>query len=170
MESFPLLFGLLCGGFFFLVTLAIGVGLIIFSRRSKKKADASLTWPSVLGKVLATSVRESITHDEDGRQTVSYYPEVEYTYEVNGQDFTSKRLSFGGLVTRKTRAEVVTHLTQYPVDSTLLVYHNPQNPREAVIERTSAGAKWALVVGVIISIIAACIGLVMLISLVRNLG
>lgn len=170
MASFPLLFGLLCGGFFFLITLALGVGLIIFSNRSKKKADASLTWPSVPGRVISANVRESINRNDDGLETTSYYPQVEYTYEVNGQDLISKKLSFGGIIAQKTRDTVVTHLAQYPAGSTVLVYYNPLNPGEAVIERTQAGARWALVVGLILVGIAACIGLMGLVSLIRNWG
>ncbi len=168
MANGPLWFGLICGGFFFLVTLVLGAGLIFFSIRSKKKADASLGWPSVTGKVLAANIRESINRDDDGRETVSYYPQVEYTYEVNGQDLNSKRLSFGGVVAQQTRDKVQAILQQYPVNSTVLVYYNPANPAEAVIERTTGGAKWALVVGIIVLVIAACIGLGMLGSLVRN--
>lgn len=168
MANGPLWFGLICGGFFFLVTLVLGAGLIYFSIRSKKKADASQGWPGVTGKVLAATVRESINRDEDGNETVSFYPQVEYTYEVNGQDLRSKRLSFGGVVAQKSREKVQAILQQYPIDSTVLVYYNPANPSEAVIERTAGGAKWALVVGIIVLVIAACIGLVMLVSLVRN--
>ncbi len=169
MDQFPLYFGLACGGFFFLIVLAAGVGLLIFASRSKKKADLSQGWPSVTGKVLATSVRESRNNEED-RVTVSYYPEVVYQYEVGGRDYSSKRINFGGLIAQKNAEVVKKVLEQYPVGSTLLVYYDAQNPAEAVIERTSGGAKWALVVGILGLVIAGCIGLVLLISLLLNLG
>mgnify|MGYP000908895770 CR=1 FL=1 len=75
--------------------MAIGVGLIIFNRRSKKKVDGGLTFPSALGKVKSACVHESINHDESDHQTLSNYPAVEYTYEINDLVYINKRPSYG---------------------------------------------------------------------------
>jgi hypothetical protein len=50
----------------------------------------------------------------------------------------------------------------------VLVFYNPEKPTEAVVEQTSGGAKWALVVGIIVLIMAVCIAAVLLIGAIRN--
>jgi uncharacterized membrane protein len=48
------------------------------------------------------------------------------------------------------------------------VYYNPEKPAEAVVEQTSGGAKWALIVGIIILVIASCIAIGLLVGAIRN--
>ncbi len=165
MDQFPLYFGLVCGGFFFLFVLAAGVGLLIFGSRSKKKSDLSQGWPSVTGKVLASSVRESRSNEDNGVK-VAYYPDVAFQYEVAGKDYSSKNRSFGAVTPLKSQEAVLRILEQYPVDSTLLVYYDPQNPTQAVIERAADGIKWVLVLGILALIVAGCTGLGLLVSLI----
>jgi len=168
MESVPFYFAAICGGFFFLILLVLGGGLVFYSYRSRKKADQSLGWPSTNGKVIVSEIRESKSTDEDGRVKVSYYPHIEYTYEVNVQHFNSKQISFGGVLGYNDPAKVRVILDHYPIGSTVLVYYNPEKPAEAVVEQTSGGAKWALIVGIIILVIASCIAIGLLVGAIRN--
>jgi hypothetical protein len=168
MERMPFYFAAICGGFFFLILLVLGGGLIFYSLRSRKKADQSRGWPSTNGKVIASEIRESKSTDEDGRVKVSYYPHVEYAYEVNGQNYISKQISFGGVLGYNDRTKVQAKLEHYPVGSTVLAFYNPEKPAEAVVEQTSGGAKWAMVVGIIILVIASCIAIGLLVGAIRN--
>lgn len=168
MESVPFYFAVICGGFFFLILLVLGGGLVFYSLRSRKKADQSHGWPSTNGKVIVSETRESKSTNEDGKTKVSYYPHIEYTYEVNGQHFTSKQISFGGVLGYSDRTKVLAKLEHYPVGSIVLAFYNPEKPAEAVVEQTSGGAKWAMVVGIIVLVMAVCIAAGLLIGAIRN--
>lgn len=168
MEQMPFYFALICGGFFFLVLLILGGGLVFYSARSRKKADQSQGWPSTNGKIIVSEIRESKSTDEDGRTKVTYYPHIEYAYEVNGQNYVSKQISFGGVLGYNDPAKVRTTLDHYPVGSIMLAFYNPEKPAEAVVEQTSGGAKWALIVGIIILAISSCIAIGLLVGAIRN--
>ena len=169
MENLPLDFGLLCGGFFFVITFAIAIYLLVQSSRSKKKAGESQNWPAAPGTITVSEVRESRTTDQDDNIQVSYYPYVEYTYFAGGQVQTSKMISFGGTqgFNRPQPAQEV--LQKYPLNGSVMVYYNPQKPQEAVLEKVAgSGAKTARTIGIIVLIISLLILIPLLIGLIRN--
>jgi hypothetical protein len=169
MDNFPFLFGLLCGGFFFLLTLGGGIGLVLYSQSSKKKAGASLQWPATPGTITVSDVRRSSSTDDDGHTTFSYYPHVEYTYSVGGQALTSKQVAFGGTQGFSDPNKASTLLAKYPVNTSVRVFYNPQKPSEAVLEqRAGSGAKAALIIGIILIVISVMIACPLLIGVVRN--
>jgi len=168
MDAGPQVFGLLCGGFFFLVTLAGGIGLIFFSKRSKKKAGLSQAWPSVPGTITRSEVQRNSSSDEDGGTSYFYTPAVEYTYSAGGQDYTGKRISFGGTAGHSSPAKSQAVLANYPLNSTVLVFYDPAKPGDAVLERAAGGGtKAAMIIGIIlivISVMIACPLLIMAFS------
>ncbi|MHC1782320.1 MAG: DUF3592 domain-containing protein [Anaerolineaceae bacterium] len=169
MDQFPLGFGLLCGGFFFLLTLAVGVGLLVYSANSKKKAGASQSWPGVPGTITVSDVRQSSSTDDDGHVTFSYYPRVEYTYEVAGQSFTSKQVAFGGVRGYGNPEKARQDLAKYPAGAAVTVFYNPEKPGEAVLERAAgSGAKTAKTMGIIVLVMSFCIACPLLIGVIRN--
>jgi hypothetical protein len=169
MDKFPVLFAVLCGGFFWIITLAGGVGLVLFSARSKKKAGLSLQWPSVRGTITTSEVRTGSSSDEDGNTSYSYYPQVKYTYAVAGKAYAGKQISFGGTQGYNSPNPVQPILARYPLNTTVPVYYNPEKPSEAVLERIAGGgSKIAMIFGIILIAISFVIGCVLLISLVRN--
>ena len=132
----PLIFSLLCGGFFALILGALGVFLIVFNLRSKKKAQASLSWSSTSGKVTKAEVKQGQgVEDEDGYSRTIYYPAVEYEYQPGEQVFTGQKISFGGKRTYVSKAKAAADLSQFPVGGQVPVYYNPAKPEEAVLER-----------------------------------
>jgi hypothetical protein len=170
MDDFPLIFALLCGGFFLLLTLGGGIALILYSQNSKKKAGASLQWPGVDGSITDSEVRESVSTDEDGGTSISYYPHVEYTYTVAGQSYTSKQVAFGGVKGYNDRDRARADLAKYPPGARVQVFYNPQKPREAVLERVAgAGAKTAMIMGIILLVLSVLIACPLLIGIIRNL-
>ena len=169
MENVPLNFGLLCGGFFFVITFAIALYLLIHNSRSKKKAGESQNWPAAPGTITVSEVRESRTTDEDDNVKIDYYPYVEYTYFAGGQAQTSKLISFGGTrgYSRPQPAQEV--LQKYPLHGSVMVYYNPQKPQEAVLEKVAgSGAKVAKTIGIIVLIISLLILIPLIIGLIRN--
>jgi hypothetical protein len=161
----PFLFALVCGGFFILLLAAVGIFLIIYSRRSSKKADASLSWPATPGTVTFAEVKRGTNRDDDGNESYVYYPSVQYTYQVQGQSFTGRNIAFGGKLASNDPAQAEKELARYPLNGQVPVYYNPDNPSEAVLERKAAGAKWGLVVGIILLVVSICMACPLLIGI-----
>lgn len=87
-----------------------------------KMAEASPSWPAVDGVVTAA---------ERGRVTLRMQPRVTYSYAVKGVPFTSKRVSFAGVVPKQ---EIDSVLRKYPAGQAVTVHYAPENPVEAVLE------------------------------------
>lgn len=67
---------------------------------------------------------------------------MRYKYTVSGQQYQSGALGFGQMVLSDYDA-AAQKAAQYPVGSMVQVYYNPENPADAVLERT-APANWEL--------------------------
>lgn len=168
-DLVPVLFLNLCGGIFVLTLIGLGVYLIVFSQRSKKKADASQAWPSTTGIISKSELKSSTSRNDDGDETVTYYPAVTYDFTFEGHSYTGKKLSFGGVISKSNPASAQKTLQSYPVGAQVPVYYNPTDPSEAVLERTAAGMKWGMSVGIICLVLSVCIACPLLFSLVSRL-
>ncbi len=169
MANLPLGFGMICGGFFLLLTLAAGIGLLAYSLNSKKKAGASQQWPAAPGTIIISEVRQGSTSDEDGGVKYHFYPHVEYTYFAGGQMNTGKQVSFGGVQGFNTPAQAETSVKKYPVNSNAMVYYNPVKPQEAVLEKAAGGgSKTAMTMAIILLVLSVLIACPLLIGLIRN--
>lgn len=153
-----LLLSVLCGGGIFLLLAGLGVFLIIFNQRNKKKAGASQSWPSAAGQITQAYVRQSTSTDTDGDMSTYYYPHLEYTYTVMGQTYTGKRVAFGAETGYGNDAQASAKLSRFPAaGSPVTVYYDPQNPAEAVLERRAGGTTFMLVAGIICLVLSLCI-------------
>jgi len=119
-------------GLVLLILNAVFLGVIYFMRR--KMAVVS-QWPSTMGTVLMSTI-ESRSSD-DG---YTDYPVVQYSYNINGQMYQGMKLApgpeMGGSGARKVVA-------RYPAGAQVMVFYNPQNPSDAVLER-KAPAQWLM--------------------------
>lgn len=149
--------GLACMGVFVLAFAAAGVFLIYRSIRSRKQADASQSWPEVEGQITATRIVHSRHEDSDGDTHDSYSPRVEYTYQVGGQTYTGQRISFGFNPSFSNPNKAQSFLGRYPVGGAVRVYHDPNLPGEAVLEKRSSGSTTGMVLGIIFLGISACL-------------
>ncbi len=99
---------------------------------------AASRWEPRSCVVLASRVESSA-----GTRYRRYWPEIRYSYEVNGAAYTSKQYGFfDPLFASVSEAAVARH----PVGSTTPCYVNPANPGEAVLQR---GIDWGVVEGLL---------------------
>lgn len=123
----------------FVIVTAVGVYIIISALISRSKANASQNWSGTQGTVRESNVQVKESYDSDDGTTTTYSPYVRYGYTVNQQPYESGRIHFGsGKTSRRASEEVV---SRYPAGSTVMVYYDPQNPQQAVLERRS-GSGW----------------------------
>jgi hypothetical protein len=156
MANFPV-FGVLCGGFFLLLFLGVGIWLIVRSIRERNKVDESQGWPTTLGQVIHNSVAESFAASDGS--VASYHPEITYSYKVHGQDYESSRIMIGAVPSgsQKSARDVT---VRFPPGASVTVYYNPADPKESILERKSKSASASLVIGIVfivLSIVTFCV-------------
>ena len=132
-------------GFVLLILNAVFLGIIFFMRR---KMAAVSQWPSTMGTVNA-SYLERRSSSEGGSTN---YPVVQYSYQIGGQLYQGAKLAPGPEVGGTGAGKVV---ERYPAGAQVMVFYNPQNPSEAVLER-KAPAQWLLWLLLVIFDCALC--------------
>lgn len=120
-------------GVVLLILNAIFLTIIFFMRR---KMAAVSQWPSTMGTVLMSRI-EQRSSSEGG---YTDYPVVQYSYQVGGQAYQSYKLAPGPEVGGTGAGKVV---ARYPAGAQVMVFYNPQNQSEAVLE-TKAPAQWVM--------------------------
>jgi hypothetical protein len=135
---------------------AIFLGIIFFTRRKVSKASS---WPSTLGTV--TDSRIQMRSDSDGGRTS--YPFVQYTYEAMGRSYQSQKVIPGMDVGGSGAHKVV---ERYPIGAQVMVYYNPENPSEALLERGMPGyIRWFWTILAILDVFLCGLGAVLLFTL-----
>ena len=119
--------------FVLLILNAIFLGVIFFMRR---KMAAVSQWPSTMGAV-NSSYLERRSSSEGGSTN---YPVVQYSYQVGGQTYQGTKLAPGPEVGGTGAGKVV---ARYPEGAQVMVFYNPENPSDAVLER-KAPAQWLI--------------------------
>ncbi len=112
---------------------AIFLTIIFFMRR--KMAVVS-QWPSTMGAVMTSRIEPR--HSSEGGWVD--YPVVQYSYQVGGQPYQSMKLAPGPEVGGSGAGKIV---ARYPTGAQVMVFYNPQNPSDAVLER-KAPAQWLM--------------------------
>jgi hypothetical protein len=110
----------------------IFLAIIFFMRR---KMAAVNQWPSTMGTVVSSGIDRRSSSDG-----YTDYPSVQYSYRVNGQPYQGAKIAPGMEVGSTGAGKVV---ARYPAGAQVMVFYNPQNPSEAVIER-KAPAHWLM--------------------------
>lgn len=112
---------------------AIFLGVIFFMRR---KMAAVSQWPSTMGTIVASRIEQRHSSDSGWVD----YPAVQYSYHVGGQFHQGAKIAPGMEVGGTGARKVV---ARYPAGAQVMVFYNPQNPSEAVLER-KAPAQWLM--------------------------
>ena len=124
-KSLSIIILLLIGGVF--TTIGIVVGLV-FGKPILDQAKASEQWPQTPGGVLESELVES---RDDGSTT--YGAHVVYRYNLDGGEFESDRIWFGGDYSTSNRSEMFEVVKKYPVGQAVTVFYSPDKPSEAVL-------------------------------------
>jgi hypothetical protein len=153
----PRLLGLGCLGAFVLVFAAGGVYLIYRAVKSTQESKASQSWPSTVGHVVEARVRESTSTDSDGDSQTRYSPYVKYEYDVAGRSYLGERLVFGPIATSPRPNKIQAVLGRYPPGTQVTVYYDPENPKDAVLERRAGAVSASVIVGIALLCVSACL-------------
>jgi hypothetical protein len=86
--------------------------------------------------------------DDEGESTPVFLPEISYTYQVSGAEFTSKRMTYAGTKSYSKRENAEEAVALYPIGTQLMVYYDTKNPKEAVVDRTAKRSNMMLIFGI----------------------
>ena len=121
-------------GFVLFIFNVVFLGVIYFMRR---KMAAVSQWPSTMGTVMMSTLEQRHSSDNSG---YTDYPVVQYSYQVGGRAYQSMKLAPGPEVGGSGARGVV---AKYPAGAQVMVFYDPQNPSDAVLER-KAPAQWVM--------------------------
>lgn len=144
----------------FLVIGLVGVGLFLLGWFQFRKVSASRVWPAVPGRIIAARVEAETTRgSDDEADSTSYYPCIEYQYQVGPQTFRGTRIRFDrrGYARPKGAEQVLAAL---PIGRTVEVFYDPARPGEAVLERKNSTGMVLMIVGGGIAVLAVAAAVV----------
>jgi hypothetical protein len=123
---------------FAVVLVLAAVGSAVSVTGSIRDARASMTWPSVTGRVSESAVEESTVGTKR-----SFTARVRYDYVVGGRGYTNRAIGFSdaGGSSRDSAEGVV---ARYPSGATVPVYYDPADPQNAVLERGASPRVYAM--------------------------
>ena len=107
------------------------IGLYFVGIRPISQTLDARQWVETPAEVVKSEVQSR--RDSDGGTT--YRAHIEYSYEWEGRTYQSDRHRFSKVWTSPARGPRQT-VQQYPVGHQFTAYVNPQNPEEAVIDRS----------------------------------
>ena len=145
------------GSILFSILLVDGIllGIILYTRSKVAKASS---WPSTMGTVTFSTVERRSSGDG-----TTNYPVVHYTYQVMGQMLQGSKV-MPGPETGGTGAEKV--VNRYPAGAQVMVYYDPDNPSDAVLERSMPGfIKWLWVALILTDLFLCVMAVVMAFTL-----
>lgn len=121
-------------GVFLLVSNVAVLASIFFTRR---KMNAINQWPQTMGTILMSTTQARRSSDGSGGYT--HYPVVMYSYQVGGQGYQGSTIAPGPEVGGSGADKVV---ARYPSGTQVMVFYNPQNPADAVLEKKAPAQFW----------------------------
>jgi len=118
----------------FLLMNAIFLGIIVSTQR---KMNAVKNWSTTMGTVSSSYLERRRSSNNRGSTN---YPVVHYSYQVGGQAYQGTRIAPGMEVGGTGAGKVV---ERYPIGAQVMVFYDPQNPSDAVLE-SKAHAQWVM--------------------------
>lgn len=119
-------------GFF---TLAGLIMLVLLWSARRQAAEAS-TWPVTGGHVVASTVehyRNRVGGARSGTLATFYEAVIEYSYRVDGREYHSTQIGFGGKLAGSEEFAQA-KAARYPEGTDVSVHYDPKNPSNAVLD------------------------------------
>ena len=116
--------------YMWIVNICAGIGIIliihfvyifILSKKSTK-------WRITEGKIISSEMNEIL----DGGS--SYYADIQYKYTIGEEEYFSDRIFYGNNIGKNLPFSSKTLVNKYVKEKKVIVYYNPRNPNESVLE------------------------------------
>lgn len=97
------------------------------------RREQAQSYPSTRGTVIRSVIKETGSSDD-----TTYSPEIDFTYPVNGKTYSSNTYRYGQ-VGSSQRSHADSVVAQYVVGQQVVVYYNPADPTDAILDRDTQG-------------------------------
>ena len=134
------------------VLLILGAGVLIDSLVERAQSPSPSHWPTAFGTIRSVRVLERYD-----RGDTRWYPELVYQYSVQGRTIANTRITRDPEISWRDRSAANEFLERYITRSRVLVYYNPANISESVLEPSSGGLEPGAWVGICMIAIALSI-------------
>lgn len=85
--------------------------------------------------------------------TARYIPRIVYKYTVNGKEYQSNQLFYGG-EPELSSSEIAPFMDKFRVGSAIPVYYNPSDPQQSYVILSKYRNYWGIVFGIILILLA----------------
>ncbi len=118
--------------FVLLGAMLFPIGAFVFAKAEYNRAcaAASLDWPATQGRVSASEYTSRLMGNG-----MIYRLDFACYYEIAGRSYKTEQVQFGNPRV-SSRNMILDFAEKYPVGSLPTVYYNPEDPDDAVLERT----------------------------------
>ena len=124
--------------------------------KSEARANASRTWPTTEGKVLASELKRRYVL----KTGYVYTPVVRYEYSAGGRRYENDVVAFG-ITSLKSQKRAEAHVEGRTPGAAVTVHYNPDDPAMAALDTSSYEARSLKRTGwVLVGIIAFVYGLI----------
>lgn len=113
---------------FLSVFVVLGLALTWYGISSYRQSQASLSWPTVTGKVTTSKV----TIEDDGEDEPCHIGDIEYLYVVQNKEYRNKDVVIGPSDCSEIEANEI--VKKYPALAEVKVFYDPSQPEVSVLE------------------------------------
>ncbi len=114
-----------------IMVCVLGFGFMAYGYYLIKLGEESTGWPVTEGKVLLSEVVKVRSTSTESMASI-YRANINYSYSVDGEDYSSNRVDLSGIILNRYSAENKAKL--YPKDKVVSVYYKPSSADIAVLE------------------------------------
>ena len=118
---------------FALIYLAMLLGFIYFAFISIPKTLKTKSWPKTAGKVVSSKLHETKKLTKNGGSIVVYSADIEYIYNVNGKEYSSKKIKWVDH-NSNNKAHHQKKVDSYTKGQVVEVFYNPEKPSVGLLE------------------------------------
>ncbi len=119
------------------------------------KTEESRGWPTITGKIVSSEIH---SYRQLGlKRSFMYEAKIKYHYFYNGELYTANRVSYG-YDPSNIRQFAQETVDKYHPNQKVIVYYDPQNPKESVLEPGVIGIIFVpILVGAFFSLPGICV-------------
>ncbi|MDD2943505.1 MAG: DUF3592 domain-containing protein, partial [bacterium] len=114
----------------------IGVGALLtyYVSGNLLRQYRAASWPEVNVTVIESSIQRHESTDDEGHTSISYRPDVFYSYSFAGQDYKASRYSYLSS-SSSDRQKISRMIHAYQAGKTAVAYVDPDHPEQVVLSR-----------------------------------
>jgi hypothetical protein len=114
-----------------------------------KRNQAAAGWPTVMGKIVGSTLETYVSYDDDGDARTMFRPLVTYEYEVEGQVYTSTQVKVTKFSGSNLERQQLKKLEAYPMGGAVKVHYDSFNPQDALLEINPAKINFGMIIGIL---------------------